>query len=67
MFNNFFSNIVPIMTYVEIYGTAGQATDGNMAHVHCCRQQAASPVRYTTSCKHSLVLLRMAKLSPETC
>jgi len=25
-------------------------------------QQAASPVHYTTSCKHSLVLLRMGEI-----
>ena len=27
-----------------------------------CLQQAASPVHYTTSCKHSLVLLRMGEI-----
>jgi len=29
---------------------------------HSCHQQAASPVQYTTSCKHSLVLLRMGEI-----
>jgi len=28
----------------------------------CCHQQAASPVHYTTSSKHSLVLLRMGEI-----
>jgi len=27
-------NIVPFMSVVEKYGTAGQATDDNMAHAH---------------------------------
>jgi hypothetical protein len=35
MFNNFFSKIVLFMRYVEKYCTAGQVTDGNMAHAHC--------------------------------
>jgi len=30
-------------------------------HRRCC-QQAASSVLYTTSCKHSLVLLRMGEI-----
>jgi len=30
-------------------------------------QQAASSVLHTTSCKHSLVFLKMDKLSTETC
>jgi len=29
---------------------------------HPCHQQAASPVHYTTSCKHSLALLRMGEI-----
>jgi len=32
-----------------------------MMHRRCC-QQAASSVHYTTSCKHSLVLLRMGEI-----
>jgi len=32
MFNNPFPKIVPFERYVEKYGTAGQATDENMAH-----------------------------------
>jgi len=29
---------------------------------HPCHQQAASPELYTTSCKHTLVLLRMGEI-----
>jgi hypothetical protein len=37
VFSNFFFFLesVPFMKYVEKYGRAGQATDGNMAHAHC--------------------------------
>jgi hypothetical protein len=35
MFNNFPSKIVPLCDDVEKYCTAGQITDGNMAHEHC--------------------------------
>jgi hypothetical protein len=35
LFSNFFSEIVPFMRYVEKYGTAWHATDGNTAHAHC--------------------------------
>ena len=33
--NFFFSKTVQFMRYVEIYRTAGQATDDNMALAHC--------------------------------
>jgi len=35
---------------------------GTAVPPHPCHQQAASPVHYTTSCKHSLVLLRMGEI-----
>ena len=31
-------------------------------HGRCCLQAAASSVHYTTSCKHSLVLLKMGEI-----
>ena len=31
-------------------------------HIHCEVWQATSPVHYTTSCKHSLVLLRVGEI-----
>ena len=34
MLDNFYSIIVSLWDNVEKYCTAGQATDGNMAHVH---------------------------------
>jgi len=44
-----------------------QACNGTTLHVSStmcdkCRQQTASPVHCTTSCKHSLVLLRMGEI-----
>jgi len=30
--------------------------------LHPCHQQAASSLLYTTSCKHSLILLRMGEI-----
>jgi len=38
-------------------------TTCGIVHRRCCRP-AASSVYYTTSCKHSLVLLRMGEIIP---
>jgi len=45
--------------YVWVYGICSCIPDS--PH-HPCHQQAASPVLYTTSCKHSLVFLRMGEI-----
>ena len=66
---NFIDNYIQLNTFREMISPILRSTrlclqlavwcTGDAA---CCHQQAASPVHHTTSCKHSLVLLRMGNI-----